>query len=204
MSPVTHLFASWLVAAKTTDNLRDRRLVAVSGILPDLDGAGLLIDLGGQAVHGGESFFYYQQYHHFLLHGIAGAVAMPLILAAFARHRWRGAMLCFLVIHLHFLCDLVGSRGPTPQDIWPLFYFGPFTYRHALSWDHQWPLDVWPNRVFTLVLFYYCLKLPLTMGDSVVGVFNRRADVVFVGVLRNWSRMLSTRFAHKKSFEPNR
>lgn len=102
----------------------------------------------------------------------------------------------------HATGDLHDGR-PTPQDIWPLFYFGPFTYRHALSWAHQWPLDARPNRVFTLVLFYYCLKLPLTLGDSVVGVFNRRTDVVFVGVLRDWAQKLSAQFARKKSFEPN-
>lgn len=123
---------------------------------------------------------------------------MSLVLAAFARRRWRVAMLCLLVIHLHFLCDLVGSRGPTPQDIWPLFYFGPLTYRYALSWAHQWPLDAWPNRVFTLVLFYYCLKLPLTLGDSVVGVFNRRADRIFVSVIRDWAKKLLTRFVQKR------
>ena len=45
MAPLTHLLASWLVAAGTTDNLRDRRLVSLAGVLPDLDGAGVLIDM---------------------------------------------------------------------------------------------------------------------------------------------------------------
>jgi hypothetical protein len=38
MSPLTHLLASWIVAAKTTDNPRDRRLVTLAGVAPDLDG----------------------------------------------------------------------------------------------------------------------------------------------------------------------
>jgi inner membrane protein len=202
MSPVTHLIASWLVAARTTDNLRDRRLVALSGLLPDLDGAGLLVDLGEQAIHGGDSYYYYQQFHHFLLHGITGATVLALALAAFAQRRGRVAILAFLVIHLHFLCDLVGSRGPTPEDIWPLFYLGPFTFRHALSWDHQWALDAWPNRVFTLILLYYCLRLPLRLGDSVVGVFNRRADGVFVTVLQDWWEKLSLRITRSRRVEP--
>ncbi len=39
MSPETHLLASWIIAAKATDNPRDCRLVTLAGILPDADGA---------------------------------------------------------------------------------------------------------------------------------------------------------------------
>jgi inner membrane protein len=53
VSPETHLLASWIIAAKTTDNARDCRLVALAGILPDADGLGLIADaltgsLGGR------------------------------------------------------------------------------------------------------------------------------------------------------------
>jgi len=44
MSPETHLLASWVIGAKGTDNARDCRLVALAGILPDVDGLGLLAD----------------------------------------------------------------------------------------------------------------------------------------------------------------
>ena len=46
MSPITHLLASWIVAAKTTDNLRDRRLVTLAGVLPDLDGLEVSLEMG--------------------------------------------------------------------------------------------------------------------------------------------------------------
>ena len=42
MSPATHFFVSWVIAAKTTDNPRDCRLVTLAGILPDVDGLGLI------------------------------------------------------------------------------------------------------------------------------------------------------------------
>jgi LexA-binding, inner membrane-associated putative hydrolase len=120
MAPVTHLFASWLIAAKTTDNLRDRRLVTLSGILPDLDGAGILVDFTRQAVWGREDFFFYQKFHHWLLHGAFGAAVISLALVCFAQNRPRVAWLSILLVHLHLLCDLVGSRGPSPQDLWPI------------------------------------------------------------------------------------
>src|SRR5689334_21409036 len=101
MSPVTHLMASWIIAAKTTDNLRDRRLVALSGVLPDLDGAGILIDFGRQLFRGEEDFIFYARYHHLLLHGLFAALLVSLTLTCFAQRRGRVALLTFLVFHLH-------------------------------------------------------------------------------------------------------
>ena len=45
MSPLTHLIGSWLVAAATTNNPRDRKLVTWAGVLPDADGLGLIPDV---------------------------------------------------------------------------------------------------------------------------------------------------------------
>src|SRR6266542_1251249 len=182
MSPVTHLFASWLIAAHTTENYRDRRLVALSGLLPDLDGAGVVVDFARQLFEGGDDFFYYQRYHHSLLHGIFGAAVISMGLACFARRRGRVAALSFLLVHLHLLCDLAGSRGPSPWDLWPIFYLAPFSHRCVWIWSHQWALDAWPNRVLTIVLFAACLWVATRTGDSSVGVFNRRLDATFVGV----------------------
>jgi hypothetical protein len=41
---------SWVIAAKTTDNPRDCRLVTLAGILPDLDGLGLIPDVVTRAL----------------------------------------------------------------------------------------------------------------------------------------------------------
>ena len=54
MSPATHFFMSWVIAAKTTDNPRDCRLVTLAGILPDLDGLGLIPDVASRALAIGE------------------------------------------------------------------------------------------------------------------------------------------------------
>jgi hypothetical protein len=185
MSPITHLLASWVIAAKTTDNPRDCRLVALAGILPDADGFGVLLDLACEAT-GNKNTLFYEHYHHYLLHGAFGGVAIALLLACFTRQRWRVALLALAVFHLHLLCDFVGSRGPSPQDLWPIFYFGPFDKDPMWLWKGQWPLDAWPNRLLSLALLVWALRLAVRRGDSFVGVFNRRADAAFVGVLRSW------------------
>ena len=186
MNPETHLLASWIIAAKATDNARDCRLVALAGILPDVDGLGVVLDLAKQAFGGRNTFYYYGRYHHYLLHGAFGAILIALLLACFAQRKWRVGLLALLVFHLHLLCDFVGSRGPDKFDLWPIFYFGPFDKDPMWIWKNQWPLDGWFNRVLTLFLFGWALWLAVPRGYSFVGVFSRRLDQVFVSVLRKW------------------
>ena len=191
MSPETHLLASWLIAAKVTRNPRDCRLATLAGVLPDLDGSGLVIDMINRALGRHETFFY-QNYHHYVLHGIFGAVLISGLLAAFAREKWRVAWLAFLLVHVHLFCDVIGARGPTIDDIWRIFYLAPFTtHSMILSWKHQWRLDGWQNRWITVALFAWALWVPLRTGYSVVGVFSRRADEVFVAILAKWRKGLN-------------
>lgn len=185
MSPLTHLIASWIIAAKTTDNPRDCRLVTLAGILPDVDGLGLIADLAS-GPFGYRDMHLYGRYHHYLLHGGLGALVIAGLVACFARRRWRVFLLSLLLFHVHLLCDFVGSRGPSLVDLWPIHYLGPFSREPMWIWKGQWRLDGWQNRLITVGLFLCALWLPLRLGHSVVGVFNRRADTVFVGVLRKW------------------
>ena len=196
MSPETHLLASWIIAAKTTDNPRDCRLVTLAGILPDVDGLGLIVDIATRHLTS-KHMHYYAQYHHYLLHGALGGILIAAVLASFARQRWRVALLALLVFHLHLLCDFVGSRGPAPEDLWPIFYFGPFDKEPMWVWKGQLRLDGWFNRYFAAALFLWSLWLPVSLGHSVVDVFNRRADRVFVAVLRKWHAALTARIQRR-------
>jgi inner membrane protein len=195
MNPLTHLLASWIVAAHTTDNLRDRRLVSLAGVAPDLDGLGIIVDYAKGASTNGK-FYYYTEYHHVWTHGLPAAVACSLLMAALARRPWRVFWLAFLTFHLHLLCDLAGSRGPDKGDLWPIIYLAPLNKQHPMwFWKYQWPLDGWQNWVITMALFFWALSLAVKKGDSFVGVFNHRFDQVFVGVLRKWHGQLWPKIA---------
>jgi inner membrane protein len=189
MSPLTHLLASWIVATKTTDNLRDRRLVTWAGVVPDLDGLGIFLDMANGSFAKG-TLYYYPQYHHWLTHGLPAALVCSSLLAAFGQRRWRVFWLSMLTFHLHLLCDLVGSRGPDKNDLWPIFYFGPISQHPMWTWKHQWRLDGWQNLAITLALFLWCLWLAVKNGESFIALFNRRADKVFVSVLQKWRSQL--------------
>jgi len=114
VAPETHLLLSWIIAAKTTDNPRDCRLVTLAGILPDVDGLGLIVDFATEGL-GLKQTHLYGEYHHYLLHGALGGILIAALATSFARHRWRVALLALLVFHLHLFCDFVGSRGPSPK-----------------------------------------------------------------------------------------
>jgi len=183
--PEAHLLTSWVIAAKATDNARDCRLVALAGILPDLDGLGIIADYATRAL-GGKKTLFYEHYHHYLLHGAFGGILIAVLLAIFARQKWRVALLALAVFHLHVLLDFLGSRGPSPEDLWPIFYLGPFDKDPMWIWKGQWRLDAWPNRIAGVVFLFWALWLAVPRGYSFVGVFNRRLDEKFVQVLRKW------------------
>lgn len=191
MSPLTHLVGSWLVAVATTDNSRDRKLVTLAGVLPDADGLGVVPDLIVSWFSGKEcTFYYYQQYHHILLHGWPGAIVVSVFLTFFARQRWRALFLCLLTFHLHLLCDLVGSRGPTAGDLWPICYSEP-VFRHPIwFWKHQWRLDGWQNQAIFLITFMSSLWIAVKKGYSFVEVVSVRLDSIFVTVLQKWHQRL--------------
>jgi len=118
-----------------------------------------------------------------------------MLVSFLAKRKLRAALLAVLVFHLHLLCDFVGSRGPDPVDLWPIFYFGPFDKNPMWIWKGQLPLDAWPNRLLTVCLLAWALWLAVHRGYSFVGAFSRRLDRVFVGVLQKWRGELAVKIS---------
>lgn len=182
------------MAVAATDNPRDRKLVTLAGVIPDADGLGLLVDWANAALSGeAATYACYQNYHHLLLHGWPGALGVAAILTCFANKRWRTFPVCLLVFHLHLVCDLIGSRGPSPGDLWPISYSEPL-FRHPIwLWRGQWKLDGWHNQSIFLALFGLSLWVATNRGCSFVELFSRKADAVFVATLRKWRAALAAR-----------
>ena len=161
--------------------------MTLAGVLPDADGLVVAADVVRSLVSGKENTFqYYQQYHHMLLHGWPGALAITALLVCFARKRLRTAMLCLFVFHLHLFCDFIGSRGSSPNDLWPIAYGEPLFRNPYWFWKGQWKLDGWQNRTVFVVLFALSLWLAARRGYSFVELASRRLDSLFVGVLQKW------------------
>lgn len=170
MSPGAHLLIAWLSGAELLENTRERRILAIAGVAPDLDGVGIIFD----RISGTSN--YYFEYHHYLGHSIFAALIIATISSFVARTQrklvWR---LSFIVVHLHILCDVVGSKGPDGYQ-WPVYYFYPVYPDVGITWKYQWQLNAWPNILIIVVLFgvtmYYARKKRITFLE----VFSKRLD----------------------------
>lgn len=166
MNPIVHAELGWLLSQRLRER-RDRILVTIAGVIPDLDGLSLL---GGEEAYG--------RWHHLLTHGaIAAAVAGALGLAL-GRERVKTALLVLAAFHLHILCDLAGS-GPG----WPILYWYPFSSAEWF-WSGQWNLASWQNSVIGMAATLACLAGALIWGRTVVEIFSLRADAAVVSALR--------------------
>lgn len=192
MNPITHLLASWSLAEVTGLEERDRAIVAWSGLAPDLDGLGAVVDSAARLLGYGDPALY-GRYHHLLLHGLFGALILPAIGLAFARRRFATFLWAFAAVHLHLACDLVGSRGPAADDVWAIHYLGPFTDAVTFSWSGQWPLNAWPNIAFSLGLLAFVFVRAATLGHSPLSLLSARAHTAFVATVQSRWRQIQSR-----------
>lgn len=127
MNPVSHFLASWTLSEAFRLPTRAQAAVVCAGLAPDLDGLGAVVDVA-MAWATGTAPGWYAHYHHVLLHGLPGAVLLAGTAAWWAKtsrlKTFGAALAC---VHLHLFCDLLGSGGPGPTDLWPVHYFGPLS-----------------------------------------------------------------------------
>src|SRR6187401_1197292 len=109
MSPVTHFLLGWVTANSAQLNRRERVAVTVAGIIPDLDGFGLVAEVATRT--SAHPLMWWSEYHHVLGHNIGFCLLITAIGFTLARRRWLTAMLVFVSFHLHLIGDLVGARG---------------------------------------------------------------------------------------------
>ena len=183
MHPTTHLLASWSVANVGGTTRRDRALITLSGVAPDLDGLGALVELPAKWLGvKPPDWYWFSRYHHVLGHNLlVCAVLTGACLFLATRRLWTAFFAC-LAFHLHLLCDIVGARGPDGSQ-WPIPYLSPFS-RVGWTWEHQWPLVSWQNLLVTVALVVVTLALACRRGYSPLEIVSTRADAAVVVALR--------------------
>lgn len=180
MSPVTHFLTGWVLANAANLDRRDRVLVTLAGVIPDVDGLGAVADLLTR--HSEQPLDWFARYHH-SLHNLGFALMVALLAYVLGNHRWKVASFAFVSFHLHLLEDVLGARGPDGYQ-WPIPYLMPFSRSAQIMWHGQWALNAWPNFVVTLGLLYVTLYLAWQRGYSPLELVSLRADAVFVDALR--------------------
>jgi inner membrane protein len=196
MNPATHLLVGWSVANTAALERRDRALVTLAGVIPDVDGLGIFYDWAARDPAGRLTWWW--EFHHTLAHNIAGAAVVVAIALCLAKRTLATACLAAVSFHLHLLGDIAGSRGPDGYQ-WPVPYLRPFSDSWQLTWSGQWELDAWPNFAITAALLALALWLAWKRGRSPLELVSSRADRAFVTALRN---RFGSPFAHAEGGPP--
>ena len=181
MSPVTHFLVGWMVANSARLERRERAVVALAGVAPDVDGFGAVAEvLTRNTAH---PLAWFSQFHHRLGHNLLFALVVGVVAFALAKRRWKTAALALVSFHLHLFCDVLGARGPDGYQ-WPVPYLLPFSGRWQWAWDGQWALNAWPNFALTGLLLAVTFYLAWRRGFSPLEIISTRADGALVASLR--------------------
>lgn len=182
VNPITHFFMGWAVANSVPSlGKRDRAIVTLASVVPDLDGLGIVVERLTQ--NSSHPLYWWSDYHHILGHNLGFALVVTALAAILARQKFKTTFLAFFSFHLHLLADLIGARGPDGQQ-WPIPYLLPFSNKLQLTRSGQWALNAWPNIVITALLILLALVLARRRGFSPLEMFSSRADAALVGALR--------------------
>ncbi len=181
MNPVTHFALGWGVATVAPLQRRDRALVTLAGVAPDLDGLGIVAEK--LTADSERTLYWWSEYHHVLGHNLLFGLCVGGAVLALGRRRLRAAGLALASFHLHLLCDLAGARGPDGCS-WPIRYLFPFS-EHGWSWQGQWGFNAWPNFLITGLALAWMFRVAALRGHSPLAIVSRRADRAFVETVRS-------------------
>jgi inner membrane protein len=180
MSPVTHFLTGWVFANCAKLEQRERAIVTLACVAPDVDGLGIVPELlTRNSVH---PLLWFTLYHH-SLHTLAFSLFVAALAFALARQRWKAGILGLVSFHLHLFEDVLGSRGPDGYQ-WPIPYLAPFSSALQLAWRGEWGLNAWPNVALTVVLLLTTFWLAWRRGFSPIEMISAKADSAFVRALR--------------------
>ena len=172
MSPVTHFLTGWVLANSAQFERRDRAIVTIVAVIPDVDGLGIIPEILTR--NSSHPLFWFSEYHH-ALHSLPFAFVVTVFAFMLASIRWKTAVLAFVSFHVHLLEDLAGSRGPDGYQ-WPIPYLKPLSSQVQLIWHGQWSLNGWQNYLITIALLVVTLWLARSKGLSPVEMFSVKAD----------------------------
>jgi inner membrane protein len=106
MSPVTHFLAGWVIANAGRFNRRERTVITIAAVVPDIDGLGIIPELLTR--HSQHPLLWFSQFHH-SLHTLLFAVIIGVLSFFLSGRKWMPAAFAFFAFHVHLFEDFVGG-----------------------------------------------------------------------------------------------
>lgn len=170
MTPITHGLIGWISSTPLSER-KDRALVTIAGLIPDLDGMGALIDIE-----------YYSKYHHVFGHNILFGILAAGSSIIISKNKKLTPLLVFLSFNLHILGDLLGSGAG-----WGIPYFWPVNkFVYEFSPPFQWELDSWQNLVATIICIILIIRIAVKKKRTIVELISLKTDKKIVDVFNKW------------------
>ena len=107
MSPVTHFLSGWVLANAVDLNRRDRAIVTIAAVVPDVDGLGIVAEILTR--HSQHPLLWFSDYHH-ALHTLLFALVVFVCAFIVSTRKWISATLAFVAFHLHLLKKILWGR----------------------------------------------------------------------------------------------
>lgn len=178
MSPITHAEISWLIA-NIPKNIgrKERGLILLAGIIPDLDGIAIIFDT--------ELF---AKYHHILCHNVLFGIVISLLFTFLrTKNKVLVMIFCFIAFHIHILCDLLSS-GPA----WAIAYLWPFSNK-LYYFEYHWNLVSWQNFVITLIATFLLFFVAVRCRRTPLEFISKRIDGKVVATIQwRWHKIEQT------------
>lgn len=181
MNPITHLLIGGIIANGADLNQRERAMVTIAAVIPDIDGLGIAVDLATK--NSPFTTELWGNYHHVFGHNLLFSILVTIIAIFLSKRRLITPFLVLISFHLHLLGDIVGARGPEGEQ-WPIPYLWPFSDSINLVWKGQWELNAWPNFAITIIALTITFYIAWKRGRSPLELFSKRADLAFVRAIR--------------------
>lgn len=169
MTGLSHAVIGWFIGQGGGSALRDRRIIAWMGVLPDVDVIAYPIGMI-PSLNPDDGYQLFVETHHHYTHGI-GMIALAAVCGlAFGRRRLRTAVLAGVAACVHVVCDVIGS-GPE----FPVYPWWPFS---DVDWTVAWsiPVNEWPNLFAGFVLLAVAGLYSRSRGRTILEMISVEMD----------------------------
>ena len=179
---------SWSCANVTDLSRRDRALITLAGIAPDVDGFGYVSDYLKL------SNDLYCRFHHIWGHNIGACLVYLFIVLLVAKRKVLATSLAAVTFHLYLICDVISGRGPDDYQ-WPVPYLLPFSDAWNWTWSGQWYLHGWQNSVVYGIFLILTVFIAVKKKITPVELISRRWDEA---VVKAFAKLYFAIFGNKK------